>query len=102
MKITNRLNSILKIRLFICLTSSMSIGFANTEYGSTSITKPRATDVNDLIEKIKMENKKDSIKSKSNNNYHDIMSTIGDCTASCCAGCNKVNKVGGPKERSNN
>ena len=102
MKITKKLNSILKIRLFICLTSSMSFGFANTEAGSTSNTKLSATHVNDFSKKTKQENRKDSSKSKSNNNYHDIVSTTGDCTASCCAGNNTVEKVRGSKEKSKN
>ena len=102
MKITHRLNSMLKIQLLICLISSMSFGYANTEAVSTSNTKLSATDVNDFSEKTKQENKKDSSKRKSNNNYHDIMSTTGDCTASCCAGNNTVEKVGDSKEKSNN
>ena len=48
MNIMNRLNYILKIRLFICLTLSISFGFANTEAGSTSNTKFSETDVNDF------------------------------------------------------
>ena len=102
MKITKRLNSILKIRLFICLTSSISFGFANTEAGSTSNTKLSATDVNDFSDKTKQKTGKDSSKSKSNNNYHDIVSTTGDCSAICCAGNNTVEKGGDSKEKSNN
>ena len=102
MKITNRLKSIIKIQLFICLILSMGFGFANTDAGSTSNSKLSATDVNDFSEKTKQENKKDSSKRKSNNNYHDIMSTTGDCTASCCAGINSAQKVGDSKKKSNN
>ena len=94
MNIMNRLNYILKIRLFICLTLSISFGLANTEAGSTSNTK--------FSEKTKQENRKDTSKSKSNNNYHDIISTTGDCTASCCAGNKKIDKVRDSKEESNN
>ena len=97
-----RLNYILKIRLFICLTLSISFGLANTDAGSTSNTKFSETDVNNFSEKTKQENRKDSSKSKSNNNYHDIMSTTGDCTASCCAGNKKIDKVRDSKEKSNN
>ncbi len=102
MKITSRLNSISKIRLFICLTSSMSFGFANTEAGSTSNTKLSATDVKNFSERTKQENREDSSKNKSNNNYHAIMSTTGDCTASCCTGNNGGEKVGDSKEKTNN
>ena len=40
--------------------------------------------------------------SKSNNNYHDIISTTNDCIASCCSGNNTVEKVWDSKEKSNN
>ena len=55
MKITNKLNSIIKIQLFICLVLSMNFGFANTKGGSTSNSKLSATDVNDFNEKTKQE-----------------------------------------------
>ena len=53
----------------------MSFSFANTEYGSTANTKLSPTDVNDFSEKPKQEKRKDNDKTKSNNNYHDIIST---------------------------
>ena len=102
MKITNKLNSIFKIQLFICLALSKSFSFANSEYGSTANTKLSPTDVNDFSEKPKQEKRKDNDKSKSNNNYHDIISTTGDCTASCCSGNNTVEKGVDSKEKSNN
>tara|TARA_B100000900_G_C19949630_1_gene461163 strand:- start:66 stop:416 length:351 start_codon:yes stop_codon:yes gene_type:complete len=102
MKITNKLNLIVKIQLFICFALSMSFSFANTDYGSTSNTKLSPTDLNNFSEKTKQEKRKDNGKSKSNNNYHDIISTTSDCTASCCAGNNTVEKVGNSKGKSNN
>ena len=102
MKITNKLNSVLKIQLLIYLTLCLNFSFANTETGLTSNSNLSATDVNDFSEKTKQENNKDSRKRKSNNNYHDIMSTTGDCTASCCAGNKKIDKVRDSKEESNN
>ena len=102
MKITNKLNSIIKIQLFICLVLSMNFGFANTKGGSTSNSKLSATDVNDFNEKTKQEKREDSSKKSSNNNFHEIMSTTGDCTASCCAGSNSAQKVKDSKKKSNN
>tara|TARA_Y100000591_G_C21354059_1_gene460782 strand:+ start:270 stop:491 length:222 start_codon:yes stop_codon:yes gene_type:complete len=72
----------------------MCFGFDNTKAVSTSNTKLSAIEVNDFSEKTKQENIKDSSKSKSNNNYHDIISTTGDCTAGCCSGNNTLEKVG--------
>ena len=102
MKITNKLNSIIKVQLFICLVLSMNFGFANTKGGSTSNSKLIATDVNDFNEKPKQEEREDSNKKSSNNNFHEIMSTTSDCTASCCAGSNSAQKVGDSKKKSDN
>ena len=54
---------------------------------------------------MRKQNKKkreDSSKKSSGTNYHDIMSTTGDCTASGCAGINSAQKVGDSKKKSNN
>ena len=102
MKITNRLNSIIKIKLFIYLVLGMNFGFAETKGGSTSNSKLSVTDVNGFNEKTKQEKIENSSKNSSNNNFHDIMSTTGDCTASCCADNNSAQKVGDSKKKSNN
>ena len=57
---------------------------------------------NKSIEKTKQEKLEDSNKKSSGTNYHDIMSTTGDCTASCCASINSAQKVGDSKKKSNN
>ena len=102
MKITNKLNSIVKIQLFVFLFLSIDLGFANNKIEPTSNSKHSATDVNDFNEKTKQEKREDSSKKSSGSNYHDIMSTTGDCTASCCAGNNSAQKVGDTKKKSNN
>ena len=102
MKITNRLSWIISIQLFIFLFLSIDLSFANNKIESTSNSKHSATDVNDFNEKTKQEKVKDSNKKSSGTNYHDIMSTTGDCTASCCAGINSAQKVGDSKKKSNN
>ena len=102
MKITNKLNSIIKIQLFVFLFLSTNLSFANNKIGPTSNTKHSATDVNDFNGKTKQEKRVDSSKKSSGTNYHDIMSTTGDCTASCCAGINSAQKVGDSKKKSNN
>ena len=102
MKITNKLNSIIKIQLFVFLFLSIDLSFANNKIKPTSNSKLSATDVNDFNEKSKQEKREDSSKKSSNINYHDIMSTTGDCTASCCAGINSAQKVGDSKKKSNN
>ena len=102
MKITNRLNLIHIMRFFICLTLSISFGFANNKAGSTLNSNLSATYVNDFSGETKQDNMKDCKEGKSKNNYHDVMSEISDCTASCCAGNNIVEKGVDSKEESNN
>ena len=102
MKIINRLNSIIKIRLFVFLFLSVSLSFANIKIEPTSNTKHSATDVNDFNEKTKQEKREYSSKKSSGTKYHNIMSTNDDCTASCCAGINSAQKVGDSKKQSNN
>ena len=102
MKITNKLNSIVKIQLSVFLFLSVNLSFANNKIESTSNSKNSATDVNDSNEKTKQEERKYSSKKSSNTNYHDIMSTTGDCTASCCSDISSAKKVGDSKENLKN
>ena len=102
MKITNKLNSIIKIQLFVFLFLSIDLSFANNKIEPTTNSKLSATDVNDFNEKSKQEKREDSSKKSSDTNYHDIMSTTSDCSASCCAGINSAQKVGDSKKKSNN
>ena len=102
MKIKHQLNSIIKIQLFVFLFLSVEVSFANNKIEPTSKTKHSATDVNDFDKKTKQEKREDSSKKSSGTNYHDIMSTTGDCTASCCAGINSAQNVGDSKKKSNN
>ena len=102
MKITNRLNSLIKIKLFICLVLGMNFGFAETKGGSTSNSKLSATDVNGFNEKTKQEKRENSSKNSTNNNFYEIMSTTGGCTASCCVGNSPIQEVDNSKKKSNN
>ena len=102
MKIANKLNSIINIQLFVFLFLSVNLSFANNKIKPSSNTKHSTTDINDFNEKTKQEKGEDSNKKSSGINYHDIMSTTGDCTASCCAGINSAQKVGDSKKKSNN
>ena len=102
MKIANKLNSIINIQLFVFLFLNVDLSFANNKIEPEFKTKHSATDVNDFNEKTKQEKGEDSNKKSSGTNYHDIMSTTGDCTASCCAGINSAQKVVDSKKKSNN
>ena len=102
MKITNKLNSIIKIQLFVFLFLSVNLIFANNQIEPTSNIKHGATGINDFNKKTEQEKRESSSKKSSGTNYHDIMSTTGDCTASCCAGINSAQKVGDSKKKSNN
>jgi len=77
MKIPNRLNSLIKIKHFICLVLGMNFGFAETKGGSISNSKLSATNVNDFNEKTKKEKRENSSKNSTNNNFHEIISTTG-------------------------
>ena len=101
MKISNKLNSIINIQLFVFLFLSVNLIFANNKIEPISNTKHSATDVNDFNEKTKQVKKTNSSKNNSNNNFHEIMSTTGDCTASCCAGSNSAQKLIDSKKKSN-
>tara|TARA_B100000900_G_C20016298_1_gene488023 strand:+ start:22 stop:372 length:351 start_codon:yes stop_codon:yes gene_type:complete len=102
MKITNKLNSVFNIQLFVFLFLSINLSFANKKIEPTLNTKRSAIYVNDFNETTKQEKGEDSSKKSSGTNYHDIMSTTGDCSASCCAGINSAQKVGDSKKKSNN
>ena len=102
MKISNKLNSIINIQLFVFLFLSVDLSFANNKIEPTANSELSATEVNDFNEKSKQEKRKDSNKKSSDANYHDIISITGDCTASCCAGINSAQKVGDLKKKSNN
>ena len=98
MKITNKLNSIIKIQLFIFLFLSANLSFAKNKIEPTSNTKHSATDVNDFNEKTKQEKREDINKKSSDTNYHDIKYTNGDCTASCCVESDSAQKVSNAKK----
>lgn len=100
MKITNKLNSNINIQLFIFLFLTVNLSFASNKIERTSNTKHSATDVDDFNEKTKQEKVEDSSKKSSGTNYHDVMSTTGYCTASCCASINSAQKVGDSKKKS--
>ena len=102
MKIANKLNSIINIQLFVFLFLSVNLSFANNKIEPTSNTKHSATNVNDFNEKTKQVKRTNSSKNNSNNNFNEIMSTTGDCTASCCVGSNSAQKVGDSKKKPNN
>ena len=68
MKITNKLNSIIKIQLFVFLFLSANLSFANNKIDPTSNTKHSATDANDFNEKTKQEKREDSSKKSSDTN----------------------------------
>tara|TARA_B100000287_G_scaffold404028_1_gene426337 strand:- start:887 stop:1240 length:354 start_codon:yes stop_codon:yes gene_type:complete len=101
MQITNKLGSLAKTKLFICLFIGMNFIFGNTDPENLSNSKVSETEVKDFIEKTKKDKKEDSIKKSSNNNFNEIMSTTGACTASCCAENGKVKKVDNSKKKSN-
>ena len=101
MKIINKLNSFIKIQIFICLVLSTNVGFADTDSGANSNAKHSTTDLSDFNDKTNQDKKEDRIKNSTNNNFHEIMSTKGGCAASCCAGNGPVQKVDDSKKKLN-
>ena len=55
MQFINKLYSLIKIRIFICLVLCMNFSFSNTKGGSTSNSKLSPSDINDFNEKTKQE-----------------------------------------------
>ena len=102
MEAINKRTLPIKIQFFfICLVLSTNFGFANNNAETTSNSKLSETTLNDSNEKIKQDKNKNSIKNSSNNNFHEIMSTKGDCSSSCCTGDNSVQKIKDSKEKLN-
>lgn len=101
MEAINKRTLPIKIQFFICLVLSTNFGFANTSAEAPSNSKLSETTLNDSNEKIKQDKNKNSIKNSSNNNFHEIMSTKGDCSSSCCTGDNSVQKIKDSKEKLN-
>ena len=97
MKLYNKLIPLINPQLFICMVLSMNFCLANTNPKTTTNHKPSASDINDFNEKIKLDKQEGSKKSTSNNNFHEIMSTKGDCSASCCTSNNSTQKAKKPK-----
>ena len=58
MEITNKLNSIIKIQLFVFLFLSVDLSFANKKMKPTSNSKHSATDLNDFNGKTKQKKEK--------------------------------------------
>ena len=101
MKIRYKFNSIIKLQLIVFLFLGVNLSFANKKIDIKSNSRHSSTDLNDFNEKPKEEKREDSSKKSSSPNYHDIMSTNGDCTASCCAGINSALKVRDSKKKPN-
>lgn len=101
MKVINKRTLPIKIQFFICLVLSTNFGIANTSAEVISNSKLSETTLNDSNEKIKQDKNANSIKNSSNNNFHEIMSTKGDCSSNCCTGDNSMRKIKDSKEKLN-
>tara|TARA_B100001559_G_C16236254_1_gene500184 strand:+ start:233 stop:571 length:339 start_codon:yes stop_codon:yes gene_type:complete len=99
MKLFNKLIPLVKPQLFICMVLSMNFGLANTSSKTTTNHKPSASDIDGFNEKVKLDKQEGSKKSTSNSNFHAIMSTKGDCSASCCTSNNSTQKADKSKSK---
>ena len=99
MKMIKNLDLLIKTKLFAFLILSTNYNYANTTPKITSSSKVEVTNANTHVEKTKQDAKENNVKTDSNNNFHKIMATTGDCSASCCAGNNTTQKVDGSKKK---
>ena len=84
-------------QFFVISILCMNIMYANTAPNSTSNSKENAKN----SQKINEKNTLNSDTESSEDNFHEIMSTKGGCSASCCSGDNVAEKVNKSKKQKN-
>ena len=93
MERTMKKNSIIKIQILVCLVLGLTNIFANKSSPTTSNPKPSITEAKVGNEKINMNTSDKQNKRNSDNDYLEILSTKGGCSASCCTGRSLSDKV---------
>ena len=97
MNILKVISLFISTQFFVISILFMNIMYANTAPTSTSNSKGNAKS----SQKIYKENTLNSDTESSENNFHEIMSTKGGCSASCCSGDNVAEKVNKSKKQKN-
>ena len=93
-------NSMIKTQILVCLILGLNDIFANKSSSTYSNPKPSVIEAKVGNEKTNMKNGDQQNKRTPDNNYHEIISTKGGCSASCCAGSDLSNKANASNKKS--
>ena len=94
-------NSMIKTQILVCLILGLTNIFANKSSSTTSNPKPYVIEAKVGNEKTNMKSDDQQNKGNLDINYHEIMSTKGGCSASCCTGSDVTGKVDASNKKSN-
>ena len=97
MKKNSIINTQILVFLILCLTNI----FANKSSSTTSNPKPSVIEAKVGNEKANMRSGDQHNKRTPDINYHEIMSTKGGCSASCCASSDLTDKANISNKKSN-
>ena len=86
-------NSMIKTQILVCLILGLTNIFANKSSSTNSNPKPSVIEAKVGNEKTNMKSDDQQNKRTPDINYHEIMSTKGSCSASCCAGSDLSEKA---------
>ena len=94
-------NSMIKTQILVCLILGLTNIFANKSTSTTSNLKPSVIEAKVGNEKTNMKSDDQQNKRTTDINYHEITSTKGGCSTSCCAGSDLSDKVDASNKKSN-
>ena len=97
MNVIKKINFLMRKHFFICSIFCFYFLHASTTPNSTSNSKASIINSQEFSEK----NESDNDTKTSEDNFHEIMSTKGGCSASCCSGDNVAEKVNKSKKQKN-
>ena len=95
-------NSIIKTQILVCLVLGLTNILANKSLSTAPDFKPPSDEAKVVNDKTDIKSVEQQNKIYSRDNYHEIMSTKGGCSASCCAGNGTVANINSSKKKSNN
>ena len=94
-------NSMIKTQILVYLILGLTNIFANKSSSTTSNSKPYVVEAKVGNGKTNMKSGDQQNKRTTDINYHEIMSTKGGCSASCCAGSDLSDKANASNKKSN-
>ena len=99
MKINRKVSTSNKVLLSTFLILCMNFIYPYNNALSNSNSKKNEVDVNQLDKKSEKIKEKEINRINSDNNLHEIMSTQGSCTASCCSKSNSEKNMNDLKKK---